>query len=310
MIKKLGLPTLAIIGAIIGLIAVGMSAKKKPPQPILFPPPIPPYLHFIAGSGTVESASQNIQIGTSIAEVVTDVFVKAGDVVKKDTPLFQLDIRTPLADLQVAQKAFEKALFEYENYKTQLSLYDKLTDKRAVSQNEYNQIFFQTQTAKASLEEAKAKIALAQSIIDRSTIRAPIDGTVLQVEIRKGEIANLNPFNNIPLITFGPICPFHVRINIDEDDAWRYKKGSSATAFIRGNSSIYFPLRFVRIEPLIIPKPVLTGSTSERVDTRVLQVIYAFDCDRLPVFAGQNVDVFIESLPANIRYMHEQNSHH
>ena len=39
----------------------------------------------------------------------------------------------------------------------------------------------------------------------------------------------------------------------------------------------------------------LTGDSTERVDTRVLQVIYKVDRDDLPLFVGQQVDVFIDA---------------
>jgi HlyD family secretion protein len=45
----------------------------------------------------------------------------------------------------------------------------------------------------------------------------------------------------------------------------------------------------------VIPKKSLTGDTTERVDTRVLQVIYEFDpTGRPPLFVGQQVEVFID----------------
>ena len=65
-------------------------------------------------------------------------------------------------------------------------------------------------------------------------------------------------------------------------------------ASIRGNSREQFPLRFVRIEPYVVPKRNLTGDAAERIDTRVLQVLYALP-EGSPVYVGQHMDVFIES---------------
>jgi hypothetical protein len=45
---------------------------------------------------------------------------------------------------------------------------------------------------------------------------------------------------------------------------------------------------------MVVPKRSLTGDSTERVDTRVLQVIYAISDDKLPLFVGQQMDVFIE----------------
>jgi HlyD family secretion protein len=91
---------------------------------------------------------------------------------------------------------------------------------------------------------------------------------------------------------------------------WRYKEGSAATAFVRGNSTINFPLKFRRIEPYIIPKSSFTGETIERIDTRVLQVLYDFEKGDLPVFAGQILDVFIESEPIENFVRHPINEKH
>jgi hypothetical protein len=52
----------------------------------------------------------------------------------------------------------------------------------------------------------------------------------------------------------------------------------------------------------VVPKVNLTGQSTERVDTRVLQPIYKFDQEGIPVYLGQQLDVFIEVLPEKLRY--------
>jgi biotin carboxyl carrier protein len=302
MFVRVGLPALSALGVVVALGAVWYGALKTPVQPILFPPSVSPFEHTVAGSGIVEAASDNILIGTPFNEIIWDVFVKVGDSAKKGTPLFQLDIRTFQADLIQARAEKEKAVVEYENASVELALFDSLTDRRAISTNNYNQIFYKKQTALAAIDVAQSKIDVAQTFIDRSIIKAPCDGKVLQVNIHKGEIANLNPFTNENLMLFGPTCPFHIRVSIDEDDAWRFQPNTKAVAFVRGNSSLCYPLKYVRTEPLMIPKQSLTGQNSERVDTRVLVVIYSFDCDTPYVYLGQIMDVYIKALPANLRF--------
>jgi hypothetical protein len=53
----------------------------------------------------------------------------------------------------------------------------------------------------------------------------------------------------------------------------------------------------VRVEPYVVPKRSLTGESTERVDTRVLQVLYRFDPAAMKVYVGQQVDVFVEAPP-------------
>ena len=69
-----------------------------------------------------------------------------------------------------------------------------------------------------------------------------------------------------------------------------------ARAYIKGRRDVEIDLRFSRIEPYIVPKRSLTGESGERVDTRVLQVIYQFDRPKgAEVFVGQQMDVFLDA---------------
>jgi hypothetical protein len=65
---------------------------------------------------------------------------------------------------------------------------------------------------------------------------------------------------------------------------------------VRGNPELNVDLEFVRFEPLVVPKKSLTGDATERVDTRVLQVIYRM-VGTVPklLFIGQQMDVFVEA---------------
>ena len=68
---------------------------------------------------------------------------------------------------------------------------------------------------------------------------------------------------------------------------------------VRGNAELKAPLRFVRFEPYVVPKRSLTGDSTERVDTRVLQVIYSVEREDAQLFVGQQLDVFIDATRVN-----------
>jgi len=67
---------------------------------------------------------------------------------------------------------------------------------------------------------------------------------------------------------------------------------------VRGNPALKTPLTFVRFDPYVLPKTSLTGSSTERPDVRVLDVVYSFPRAALPVYVGQQMDVFIDAPPA------------
>jgi hypothetical protein len=83
-------------------------------------------------------------------------------------------------------------------------------------------------------------------------------------------------------------------VDVDEESAPLVQGRPKAVADVRGFPEKPVQLEFVRVEPWVRPKRSLTGATSERVDTRVLQVIFKLGPSDVPVYVGQQVDVFME----------------
>ena len=169
-------------------------------------------------------------------------------------------------------------------------------DKAALAsaQQQNNVLLAQRKEAEAKLDQAQAFLEGALADLDKTVTKAPIDGAILKVNVRLGEYASAGELSS-PLMTMGSIDPLHVRVDIDETDAWRVRPNSPATARLRGNPGIGVKLAFVRFEPYVLPNRSLTGDPTERVDTRVLQAIYAFNPGDFPAFIGQQVDVFIKA---------------
>ena len=164
----------------------------------------------------------------------------------------------------------------------------------ASAQQQNNVLLAQRKEAEAKLDQAQAFLEGARADLDKTVTKAPIDGAILKVNVRLGEYASAGELSS-PLMTMGSIDPLNVRVDIDETDAWRVRPNSPAMARLRGNPGIHVKLAFVRFEPYVLPKRSLTGDPTERVDTRVLQAIYAFHPGDFPAFIGQQVDVFIKA---------------
>lgn len=147
---------------------------------------------------------------------------------------------------------------------------------------------------KAAILQAQANLDKAQTELALRTIVAPKDGTILGVRIRVGEFVPAAVLST-PFITMGVIDPLHLRVEIDESEIPRFQPGAPAYASVRGKPEGKVPVQFVRQEPIVAPKRTLTGTVSERVDTRVLQIIYSADPAQLKASVGQQVDVYIEA---------------
>ena len=255
----------------------------------------------------------NISIGTPLSDVVTEVNVAAGQSVQAGDPLFKLDNRQRLADLaarraelQVAESEVKVNAALLDDVTRQFNFVESLPDKSAISAEEFTHRRSAVETAQARLDEARAHVTSAQAQIkvmetqvDRSIVRAPVDGEVLQVKIHPGEFAPAG-LTSTPLILLGRLRPLYVRVDVDEHEASRVRPEAKATASVRGNSSLKTPLTFVRFEPFVLPKKSLTGDSTERVDTRVLQVIYRVEDENPRLFVGQQMDVFIDALEVNV----------
>ena len=288
------LPVIAILAAVFVIRTVIAGSVPPPVAAPVVEPARSPYPRFVAGSGIIEATNGNIAIAAPMPGIIKQVLVSVGDPVTVGQPLFSLDDREPLAQLEVAEAQLEKAQATLADAETQLSIYQSVQDARAITKGELLKRESAVTVAKAGVAQAQASIDEMKTTLDRMTVRSPLNGSVLQSKARVGEFAPASVMAT-PLMVVGITSPLEVRVDVDENDAWRVKSGAPATAVLRGNTQVSFPLTFQHFEPYVIPKRSLTGESTERVDTRVLQVMYSFERGTLPVYVGQLVDVFIEA---------------
>lgn len=294
MIRTYILPILALLGIVLGIRTVVTGNKPPPVAEPVVSPPAAPYRSFVAGSGIVESSSENIAISTQIPGVVKAIFVTVGQKVKSGDVLFTIDGREAASRVELKKAALEVAHTQLRDFEAQFAMWQKIPDRRAVSQEDFIKRKYSVATAQSQVVFAERDLQAAETELDRLTVRAPIDGEVLQVKVRVGEYAPAQVLQT-PLMLLGNTETLHVRVDVDENDAWRVRENKPATAYLRGNSDIGTVLHFVRFEPYVVPKRSLTGDSAERVDTRVLQVLYRFKKSEFPVFVGQLMDVYIEA---------------
>lgn len=288
--------------AALGLIVFAASVATRPEdggaaaQPAA--PPASPGADqgsVVAALGLVEPSSEVISIASELSGVVRTVIVKPGQEVRKGDPLFRLDSRALDAQVAAAQARLRVAEIEARDAQSRAGLFANVSDPRAVSSDERDRAKFAKERADANVALLRAELNELETDRARLTVRAPLSGEVLRVNIRPGEYAAAGPASE-PLIALGDVTPLHVRVQIDEEDAARVAVGASAEGALRGDGQRRVALTFVRFEPQATPKQNLTGG-AERVDTRVVEAIYAFDRDALPAFVGQQMDVFVDAKP-------------
>ena len=275
-----------------GSLVVRLSAQDPVPQPP-HAPPVNPYAHAVAAAGLVEAQGENIALGVPVAGLVTAVYAKVWDNVEPGQPLLQLDDRELQATL-IGQRATVKvADVTTERLRGQLARLEKVADGRAITREELETRRSDVLVAEAQLAAARAAVQQTEALVARLTVRAPRAATVLQVNTRPGEFVTPGALRSPMLL--GDLTYLQIRADVDEQIAPRVKPGMTAVGYLKGDTQRPIKLEFVRIEPFVIPKTSLTGSSIERVDTRVLQVIYRFlRTEKDPVYVGQQLDLYLQ----------------
>jgi len=302
------------LSLLLAIAGIGLASNLVRKQNIEEPPAAPaaspapaPYADSIGARGLVEGVEENLRIAPAVAGLIASVHVKVGDEVQTDQVLFEQDARD--AEAQIVVQEANTAAIQSSIGEAEVALADKedqwnrvlqLGENRVVSVDEKQRTQFAMRAAASRLQSRISDMKSAEAVLARARVqrdllmvRAPRGGTVLQINIRPGEYAI--PGAAEYSLLMGRTDQFQLRVDVDEDNAPRVKKNCEAVAFIKGSTHASIPLRFVRIEPYILPKRSLTGESGERVDTRVLQVIFRFDRSDVPIYAGQQMDVFLNA---------------
>src|SRR5262249_45070795 len=235
------------------------------------PPAAPaaaPFANTVAAAGLVEPSSENIAVSTRVSGLVIAVHVKAGDRVRRGTPLFTLDDRDLKAELALritgvevarsrlvrlehaprpeevpqAEAKVREAEATLKDAQNQQRLIESVEDKRAIREEDVLRRREAANAAAARLDAAHAALGLlkagtwvddlnvaraevanaesqvhrVEADIDRLTMRAPIEGEILQLNVRLGEYAQAGQLPK-PLIVMGEVGELHVRADIDEN---------------------------------------------------------------------------------------------
>ena len=235
---------------------------------------------------------------------------------KENLEIAKAQVDFAAASLKTARDTYDKQRQSYELSPGSVS--------RDVLDTAYNTM----KTAKANLEVAKRQYELTKAgawiydiknqenqyialtkayqasnaLLYKYVIKAPVSGTMLSINAAVGSfVSTLGTYDTYtqgfsPLLVMGGTQKYlEVRCYIDEILVPRMPPETKMNAqmFIRG-TNIRIPLQYERVQPYVTPKIQLSNARTERVDVRVLPVIFRFEKPKnIFMYPGQLVDVYI-----------------
>jgi len=149
--------------------------------------------------------------------------------------------------------------------------------------------------AEAVVGEARAQLGSAKAVLEKTFIRSPIDGMVIYRHREPGEAVFTD--TPTPIVSVGDRRVLHVRVDVDETDIERVWVGQRVFARASAFGERRFEGRVVHIEPTLGRKNFRTARPTEKIDTRIQEVVVALeDADDVPL--ELQMDVWFLSDPA------------
>ncbi|MEM1410920.1 MAG: efflux RND transporter periplasmic adaptor subunit, partial [Pseudomonadota bacterium] len=200
----------------------------------------------VLASGTLAYREQ-VQLGSEVIAKVTEVHVQEGDPVQRDQLLISLDPENLQAQLEQAdanvrmrQIAIDRQELMVRNLKRRYGNQKELFDRELVDEDTVENLFIEMGMAEVdlrSLEEGltQARAARAQSadLLSKTRITSPIDGIVIQQDVKVGEtvIAGTTNLPGSTLMVVADTSEMLVEVRVDEADIAQIDEGQRSDIF-------------------------------------------------------------------------------
>ena len=211
----------------------------------------------VSSTGTL-SAVGTVEIGAQVSGTIESVTVDFNDVVGKgqvlaklETDLFEAQVIEAEANLMSARAKAKQAQVEFDQN-------EPLFEEGYISESEFVVTEAALQSTLASLKSAEAALARAKTNLEYTTIRSPIEGTVIERSIEAGQTIAAS-FQTPTLFTIAEdLSMMQIDVNVDESDIGLIEEGQTVRFTVQAYPDDEFDgiVRQVRLQPTTIQNVV------------------------------------------------------
>lgn len=195
-------------------------------------------------------------------------------------------------DYEGAQTAYENARKQAATMRERFNVVNAAarTDDLAKADAAIKLTASQVREFDAQIAEAAARVREAEARVEKTLVRAPIAGVILRKRLKGGE--SVTPESQTGIVTIADTSSLRVRIDLDETDVAKIKENQRAFVTADAFDSQKFTARVIKIGQILGRKNFRTERPTERVDTKILEVLLELDANqKLPL--GLRVDAFV-----------------
>jgi RND family efflux transporter MFP subunit len=169
---------------------------------------------------------RDAQVAAQVGGRILRVLVREGEAVKAGQVVAQIDPAPLLDQAHGADAALARARAEHKNAETSLVRVQRVFEHGIAARQEVDDAAARAASAQASEDEAAAAAQRAHFQLDRATVRSPLDGVVLKVMHRTGELVDGTPTTAI--VEVGDPSQLELVADAPAQDLMRVKVGGAA----------------------------------------------------------------------------------
>ena len=228
----------------------------------------------ISGQGIVEPADREVKVGSRVPGLVKKIRINEGDRVTMGQPLLELDSDAERASAAAARADVQAASARLAISSLTARRAEELERDGAISRDERDRSVSQANIDRANVDQAKSRLSEAQARLAQLSIKAPSVGTILKLSVREGEY--YSPEGGA-LVTLGNLSKVRVRLDIDERFIGSVFVGQPGYVVVEAYAKRQFPGKVVDIAKKMGRKTIRTDDPTERIDTKILEVVIELD---------------------------------
>ncbi|MBN1697921.1 MAG: efflux RND transporter periplasmic adaptor subunit [Spirochaetales bacterium] len=242
----------------------------------------------VSGHGKI-SPVKEVDISAYVGAEIKKILVKEGDSVKKEQLLVELDKTKYVAilervesDLKIAESRLKIETLQFERAK-------ELFDETLISASDFEAAVLKKELAENQLTQARSAVKQAKDDLEKTSLKAPMDGIVIMLNKEEGEMAVSSQFQTDTIMTIGDLSQMEVRIDIDESDINLIRNNNIARIEVDALPEQYFKGQVMEIAYAATNKS--EGTQEETTVFRVKILITEGDITNLLPLMTATVDI-------------------